>query len=141
MTPLLLKRSQHLRLELPAALPLAQLDPRRTAQALVNLLSNASRYSPDGTEIVIKAAVEESGLKVMVIDQGPGILPEYRPNLFHRFTHERLGRDKTDLSQGTGLGLSVVKAVVEAQGGQVGAGDAPGGGAIFWFTLPPASSA
>jgi PAS domain S-box-containing protein len=138
--PLLLKRGQSLRLELPSAIPPAQVDPRRTAQVLVNLLSNASRYSPDETEIVIKTVLAESWLEVMVIDQGPGILPEYHQNLFHRFVHDRVGHDKTDLSRGTGLGLSVVKAVVEAQGGQVGVGDAPGGGTIFWFTLPIARS-
>jgi K+-sensing histidine kinase KdpD len=70
-------------------------------------------------------------LIVRVADRGPGISPEDLPDLFHRF-HPRNGAAG---EQGAGLGLSVVKAIVEAQGGEVGAANRPDGGAEFWFTL------
>jgi PAS domain S-box-containing protein len=142
VNPLLLKRGQVLKVELPPAVPQVQADPRRTAQALVNLLSNASKYSPDETEISIRLEAAERLVKVMVIDQGPGILPQYRPNIFHRFVGDRTGSDKIHTRQeGAGLGLSVVKAIIEAQGGQVGVEDAPSGGSIFWFSVPIVSEA
>jgi len=140
LQPLLLKHGQILKLELPASMPEVQIDPRRTAQVLVNLLSNASKYSPDQTEIVMQAQLEGAQIKVMIIDQGPGILPEYRQNLFHRFIDDKVTNSNNRIRQaGAGLGLSVVKAVVEAQGGQVGIEDAAEGGSIFWFTVPIAS--
>jgi signal transduction histidine kinase len=103
---------------------------------LINLLSNASKYSPDETEITVGVAVEHSWVRISVADQGPGIPPEYRTDLFRLFMHDRGSSDDRLARGGTGLGLSVVKAVVEAQGGQVGVDDRPRGGAIFWFTLP-----
>ena len=131
MQPLLNKHGQRLALELPAIIPAVQADPRRTVQVLVNLISNASKYGPDEAEITIGATVGENQVKVTVSDRGDGIPPEHRKNLFRRFT--RLG-DKA--RYGVGLGLSVVKAIVEAHGGHVGLDDRPGGGSVFWFTLP-----
>lgn len=134
MKPLLNKRGQRLVLDLPAALPLVRADPRRTVQVLVNLLSNASRYGPDEAEITISADLSEGWVQVNVADRGPGIPPQYRDDLFRRFVYP----DSPDgASQfGAGLGLSVVKAIVEAHGGQAGVEDRPDGGSIFWFTLP-----
>jgi signal transduction histidine kinase len=134
MQPLLDKHGQRLVVELPAALPVVRADPRRTGQVLVNLLSNASRYGPDEAEITLGATVAEGWVRVTVADQGPGIQPEYRNDLFRRFVYPTADNDKT--KYGAGLGLSVVKAVVEAHGGQVGIEDRPGGGSVFWITLP-----
>ena len=137
--PLLNKRGQQLVIELPAAMPLVQADPRRTAQVLVNLLSNAAKHSPDNAEIGILVKMDGDRVRVAVTDQGPGILAEERIVLFRRFAHPGTGHDPA--KAGAGLGLSVVKAVVEAHGGQVGIEDQPGGGVAFWFTLPaPAPS-
>jgi PAS domain S-box-containing protein len=136
MQPLSDKHRQHLAVELPASLPAVQADPRRTVQALVNLLSNAIKYSPDEAEIQIRAAVEGNRVRVAVADRGSGIPPEERGVLFRRFAHPNTGYDYAKL--GAGLGLSVVKTVVEAQGGQVGIDDRQGGGAVFWLTLPTA---
>lgn len=136
MQPLLAKRSQALLVEMPGALPLVQADSRRTTQVLINLLSNASKFSPDKTEIIVGVVTEEDWVRVSVADQGPGIPPEFRTDLFRLFMHDRGSSDDRLVRGGTGLGLSVVKAVVEAQGGQVGVNNRPGGGAIFWFTLP-----
>jgi len=135
--PLLHKHNQGLVVELPAAFPVVRADPRRLVQVLVNLLSNASKYGPDEAEITVGATVSEGWVQVTVADQGPGILPEQRQDLFRRFRYLGLSNDKAQY--GVGLGLSVVKAIVEAHGGQVGVNDRPGGGSVFWFTLPRVS--
>jgi signal transduction histidine kinase len=69
-----------------------------------------------------------------VADAGPGVPAVHRQNLFRRFVHPRPSDGKAQV--GVGLGLSVVKAVVEAHGGEVGVDERPGGGSVFWFTLP-----
>jgi PAS domain S-box-containing protein len=132
MRPLLEKHGQRLEIDLPPDLPLVQADARRTGQVLLNLISNASKYGPDDAPIYVSAQVEENSLRVMVADEGPGIPAEYQPDVFSRFVHR--GSDKAQY--GVGLGLSVVKAIVEGQGGRVGVANRPGGGALFWFTLP-----
>jgi len=137
MKPLLDKHDQRLAVQLPADLPLVQADPRRTVQVLINLLSNASKYGPDGAEITFGATVSEGWVRVGVADRGPGVPPEHRDALFRRFAHPDPVNDKGQI--GVGLGLSVVKAIVEAHGGQVGVEDRPDGGAVFWFTLPAVS--
>ncbi len=135
--PLVYKRSQHFVIDLPAAMPTVQADPRRVAQVLVNLLSNATKHNPDNAEIGILVNVHGNQVRVSVTDQGPGIPIEERNVLFRRFAHQSTGHDPT--KAGAGLGLSVVKAVVEAHGGQVGIEDRPGGGVTFWFTLMAAA--
>ncbi len=134
--PLLDKRGQRLTVALPVDLPIVQADPRRTVQVLVNLLSNASKYGPDNAEIAIHVSADPADrwVRVAVADQGPGIPAGGRKSLFRRFAHSTAGNDKAQY--GVGLGLSVVKAIVEAHGGQVGMEDRPGGGTVFWLTLP-----
>lgn len=136
MQPLLDKHDQRLVVELPAAIPVVRADPRRTAQVLVNLLSNAIRYGPDEAEVRVAAAVHREWVRVTVADSGPGVPPEYRKDLFRRFVRPTSGNGKAQV--GAGLGLSVVKAIVEAHGGAVGVDDRADGGSIFWFTLPRA---
>jgi two-component system phosphate regulon sensor histidine kinase PhoR len=136
MQPLLDKRGQRLVVELPAAIPVVRADPRRTVQVLVNLLSNASKYGPDHAEIVIGVSTNDHWARVTVADRGPGIPPEYRKILFRRFVPPSPSADKAQY--GTGLGLSVVRAIVEAHDGQVGVDDRRSGGSVFWFTLPMA---
>lgn len=138
MQPLLEKYGQRLALDLPPGLPPAWVDPRRTGQVVVNLLSNAVKWSPSGSEIGLQVTnLVEAGqpgfLRVAVSDQGPGVPAEQRQDLFNRFAH--LDAQERPAQVGAGIGLSVVKAIVEAQGGQVGVADRPGGGAVFWFTV------
>ena len=135
--PLVDKHNQQMVIELPAAMPIAQADPRRMAQVLVNLLSNAAKHSPDNAEIGIVVTTQGDRARVAVTDRGPGIPAEDRKILFRRFAHPSSDHDRA--KAGAGLGLSVVKTVVEAHGGQVGIEDRPGGGVIFWFTLPAAA--
>lgn len=151
MQPLLDKNGQRLTVELPAAMPVVQADPRRIVQVLVNLLSNASnaQRGPDDALIAVGAEVVDPWVRVTVADRGPGIPPERRRELFRRFmppeAEQLAGRGKQPGEAesrgqvGFGLGLSVVKAIVEAHGGQVGVDDRPGGGSQFWFTLASAA--
>jgi two-component system phosphate regulon sensor histidine kinase PhoR len=134
MQPLQTKYNQRLVLELPATIPLVQADSRRTEQVLVNLLSNAIMYGPDNSEITIRVTTEDNWARVYVSDRGPSVPEGYRPDLFRPFVHPA---SLDSLSRhGAGLGLSVAKAIIEAHGGQVGGDDRPGGGSVFWFTLP-----
>lgn len=130
--PLLDKHGQYLLLDRPPEIPPVLADTRRTVQVLVNLLSNANKYGPDDAHITIQVTVDQATVNLAIADQGDGVSTEQRPRLFQRFAYA--GDNKT--RSGSGLGLSIVKAVVEAQGGQVGMSDRPGGGSIFWFTLP-----
>jgi PAS domain S-box-containing protein len=139
MQPLLDRREQRLVVELPAAIPVVQADPRRTVQVLVNLLSNASKYGPDRAEIEISATMHGDGVRVAVADTGPGIPAQQRQDLFRRFRYP--ASQDQGVQVGVGLGLSVVRAIVEAHGGQVGVEDREGGGSAFWFTLPGAGQA
>jgi signal transduction histidine kinase len=137
MQPLLEKYNQQLLVKLPAFLPLVQADPRRMVQVLVNLLSNASKYGPANLEIILSASVENGFVRVKVDDRGPGISPEQRATLFRRFAYPETRHE--NLRMGAGLGLSVVKAIVEAHGGQTGVDNPSTGGTTFWFTLPIAT--
>ena len=134
MKPLQEKYGHRVSLDLSPTIPLVQADPRRITQVMINLLSNAIKYSPDDSEIVVHAFEEDSFMRVAIADQGPGVPPGYRPNLFRRLV--RPGAESSKAQYGVGLGLSVVKAIVEAHGGQVGVADGAEGGSIFWFTLP-----
>ncbi|HEY44295.1 MAG TPA: hypothetical protein G4O11_09970, partial [Anaerolineae bacterium] len=134
MTPLLNRRRQQLTVEGPDDLPHVYADPTRLTQVLVNLLSNASKYGPIGMEIDLNIEkINEGFLRITVSDRGPGISPAERKDIFRRFvrldTHE-------DTQYGIGLGLSVVKVIVNEHGGEVGVGPRPDGGSIFWFTIP-----
>ena len=125
-----------LTLNLPPSKPsfLVLADVRRTCQALVNLLSNAIKHSPTDGQITIAILHLGKDVMVEVRDQGEGIDPERRWQLFNRFIPPTKADEPSQL--GLGLGLSVVKAVIEAQNGEVGYKENTEGGAIFWFTLP-----
>jgi PAS domain S-box-containing protein len=109
-------------------------DQRRTVQALVNLLSNAVKHSPENSAIQIRHTVLNGHLRLEVIDEGRGVPAGQRNNLFRRFAHLDTANERA--RQGAGLGLSVVKEIVEAQQGEVGIQELPEGGTSFWFTIP-----
>lgn len=132
--PLLERRGQAVAVTEPAEPVTVAVDRGRMTQALVNLLSNASKYSPIGKPIDLWVERREGALRVAVADRGPGIPPEDRVNVFRRFVRlDEVGQEQ----QGMGLGLYLVKKVVEAHDGRVGVDDRPGGGAVFWLELPP----
>lgn len=132
--PLLALRGQSLELDIPPDLPPVQADPRRLTQVLVNLISNASKYGPAQHPIHLQAVWAPGStpaVTVRVSDEGPGIPPEKRAQLFQPF---RRPADETGQS-GVGLGLSIVKTIIERHQGQVGV-ESDKHGTTFWFTLP-----
>ena len=133
MMPLLMRRNQQLILEAPDDLPTIWADQDRLGQVLINLLENASKFSPFGNTITISAKCQENMLLIAVVDRGSGIPLDQREDLFRPFyTVEKLH----GAQNGIGLGLSVVKAIIEAHGGQIGVENISQGGARVWFTLP-----
>ena len=131
--PFLNRRHQTLTLDQPLTLPLLNADTTRLTQVLVNLLANASKYSPMHSPIDLLIETREDVLYLAVADRGQGIPPDQRENAFRQFV--RLGGE-TSSEYSSGLGLAVVKAIIEGHGGQVGVDSRDGGGSIFWFTLP-----
>jgi signal transduction histidine kinase len=119
------------RLDLPRDLPLAWADPARLDRVVLNLLGNALRHSPAGAEVLVSAAVRGDQVAVAVHDRGGGIAPEDLPHLFERFY-----RGKASVGDGLGLGLYIVRLLVEAHGGRIRAESGPGAGSTFTFTLP-----
>jgi len=109
-------------------------DQRRSVQVLVNLLSNAIKHSPENGTIRVECREAGRDLCVEVSDEGGGFPEKQQKDLFRRFSHLEAPDERT--RHGAGLGLSVVKAIVEAQQGQVGIRDTQGKGAAIWFTVP-----
>ncbi len=110
---------------------LARLDFVLTQQALSNLLLNAATHTPRGTRITLEAKLKDNHIVFEVSDTGPGIPEELLPRIFDKFA-----RATNAPAGGSGLGLAIVKGFVEAQGGNITAGNQPVGGAIFSFALP-----
>jgi PAS domain S-box-containing protein len=134
MQPLMKKYNQHLYVDLPAEKVTVRADQRRIVQVLVNLLSNAIKYGPDRGRITIKVETKDKWVKVKVIDQGPGIPVNQRNFIFQRFV--RLDSAESYSDVGAGLGLSVVKEIIKAHGGEVQVENQSLGGAVFSLTLP-----
>lgn len=109
-------------------------DERRLAQVMSNLVSNAIKYSPPGSVIKVDAEVANTEFIVKVIDKGPGIPEDERDKLFQAFG--KLSPRPTAGESSTGLGLWIVKQLIELQNGQIGVDCPPEGGSIFWFTIP-----
>ena len=125
-----------LRLEVPDTLPPVQADKDRIRQVLSNFLSNAIKFSPRGGEVTVGARQQGAYVEVWVTDQGVGIPPEAIPQLFSKFF--RVDNSQTRHIGGTGLGLALVKEIVEAHQGQVRVDSEPDRGSTFFFTLPVA---
>jgi two-component system sensor histidine kinase KdpD len=125
--------TQHrLRADVPDDLPPVRVDEAVLENVLLNLLENALRFAPAGTEIVVAAAVAAHGaLEVRVVDHGPGVPAEERARIFEEFV-QGARRD----GEGSGLGLAIVQSLVHAHGGSVWVEDTPGGGATFVCTVP-----
>jgi signal transduction histidine kinase len=109
-------------------------DRGRIGQVLANLVDNAAKYAPYGP-IVVRAGMHGAAVRVEVQDAGPGVPLGEQERIWEKFFR---GAQVTShhLAQGSGIGLAVVKAIVEAQGGRVGVESTPGAGARFWFELP-----
>jgi PAS domain S-box-containing protein len=124
----------HFELDFGADFPTVWGDPERLGEVLSNLVGNAVKYSPQGGTIWVGGRADQGGVTVYVADQGIGISPEEHERIFDRF--HRVESSLHRRTEGTGLGLYLVKAVVEAHGGRVWVESMPGRGSIFMFTLP-----
>lgn len=125
----------HLRIEgSKSGIAYVRADADRLAQVLTNLVSNAVKFSPPGSEVVITVAQEPEFVRISVRDYGSGIAPDFKSRIFERFAQA----DATNSRRkgGTGLGLSIVKQIVERLGGKVGFFDAAGCGTVFYIDLP-----
>ncbi len=123
-------------LDLAADIPDVTGDGEKLKQVLLNLMSNALKYSPEGAPIEVQARVNQGsdGLRISVTDHGMGIAERDRPKLFTSFT--RVRNEQTELIRGTGLGLYICKKLVEAMGGDIWFDSTLGQGSTFTFTLP-----
>jgi len=113
-------------------------DADRLSQIVVNIFGNAVHFSPQGGAIAIRAHDENGFIRVEFADQGPGIPADFLPVMFDRFQQvaNRIRRAGGEPSDGSGLGLSIVRALVDLHGGRVGAVSPPGEGATVFFELP-----
>ncbi|MEW6241121.1 MAG: GAF domain-containing protein, partial [Chloroflexota bacterium] len=130
--PIKLERS------VPDDLPTVRADTMRVRQVLINLLSNAAKFTDEGT-VTVKAEVQQGPaghpeLLVSVIDTGSGIAPEDQGKLFQPFS--QVDASSTRKTGGSGLGLSISHQLIQMHGGRIGVQSAPGQGSTFYFTLP-----
>jgi len=140
--PLMDAASQTLVLDLPAEgserwhklITLA--DRRRIEQVLLNLLSNANKYAPPGSKIVLGATPRDGSVKVFVRDEGPGIERFEQRLIFDKFYSGHRTRDEGTSRESTGLGLAIARSIVELHHGHIGVYSKVGAGSTFFFTLP-----
>ncbi|GAA5182246.1 DUF4118 domain-containing protein [Niveibacterium umoris] len=132
-----LLRDHTVRIELPEDLPFLEFDAVLLERVFTNLFENAAKYTPPGSQILVRAFPTEDTdghrvVELSVADNGPGVPPGREAWLFEKFTR---GTEESSIA-GVGLGLAIVRAIVEAHGGKVRAENRPSGGACFTLTLP-----
>jgi signal transduction histidine kinase len=124
--------SINLQFDVPADLPLVSIDRDRIWEALVNLIENALKFSSKGETVTLRAVAEEKGVRLSISDTGPGISPENLEAIFQFYWRSyTLPRQR-----GTGLGLGIARAIVEAHGGEVSVESQLGKGSTFHVVLP-----
>lgn len=124
------------RVDAPAGLTV-KVDPGQIRRSVDNLIDNALRFAPEGTEIVVSARAEAQDVVIEVADMGPGFPADYLSHAFERFSRPDSGRARAH--GGAGLGLSIVKAIAQTHGGEVTIRNQPSGGAIVRIDLPGAT--
>ena len=125
-------KDHRVEVSVPDNLPLVRMDLKRIQEVLAHLLDNAGKYAPPGTPIAVTAEISGPHLMISVADRGPGIDSIEQGMIFEKFYR---GRGQRGL-QGTGMGLAIVKAIVEAHGGTVGVTSQLRNGSVFFFSLP-----
>jgi two-component system sensor histidine kinase KdpD len=118
---------------IPADLPLARMDGAHIKEVMVHLIENAAKYSPAGAPIRITAEAKDNTIVINIADRGPGIDDFEQSLVFEKFYR---GRNQRVQVHGTGMGLAICKAIVEAHGGQLGVTSQLGHGSVFYFSLP-----
>ncbi|HEX5502982.1 MAG TPA: ATP-binding protein [Thermomicrobiales bacterium] len=134
--PLLDAKGQTLEVAVPAPAPDVLGDHRRLERVLINLLSNAHKFSPAGAHVRVNAAADGDTVTIAVADDGPGIAPESQARLWEQFFTDRTSSSSHNI--GAGLGLPIARGIVEAHGGRIWVESAVGRGSTFAFTLPAA---
>jgi two-component system, OmpR family, sensor histidine kinase KdpD len=125
---------REVKLQIPADLPPVRVDLGRIAEVLAQLLENAAKYSPADTPITISAELAgKMMINLSVADRGPGIDDMEQSLIFEKFYR---GKDQRYRVQGTGMGLAIAKAIVEAHGGTIGVTSQLGSGSVFHFAVP-----
>lgn len=109
-------------------------DKRRLEQVLVNLLSNALKFAPEGSQVAIRASKSGNEVEIRVTDSGVGVREQDRLRIFERFEQSAQG-DTVRGDAGSGLGLAICKAIIDSHGGQIGYDPGPNGGSQFWIRL------
>ena len=122
-----------IRVELPAALPLVEADPRRLVQVLSNLLENAVKYNVERGDVVLSVTLLSESVQCSISDTGPGLSASQRQHLFEPFN--RLGAENSAV-EGSGIGLVICKHLIEAMHSELQVENNAGGGCRFWFDLP-----
>lgn len=133
-----------LQVAVPTTLPQVTVHAEEIVEAVINLLDNATKYTPAGGEVTLAAAGTDSHLEVRVADNGPGIPAEDLPHIFDRFyrvdkVRSRQRGQLPGMGSGAGLGLSITKALVEQNGGAIEALPQPTGGMVFTIKFPTCS--
>ena len=139
LRPLMEQKRQSLKLEVPADLPQARADRDRVVQIITNLLSNAQQVHAGRRTVAVRAQAGENEVRVEVSDTGVGLSADERDKLFTKFF--RAQNPATQNVSGTGLGLNIVKSLVERQGGRIWVTSEPMQGSTFTFTIPADSTA
>lgn len=134
MQPRAAEKGQRLTVDIPVGLPPVSIAPLPLEQVVKNLVDNAIKYTQQGGHIHVDAEAHDAGVLVRVKDDGPGIPKSALPRLFERFF--RVSTQATIGKEGSGLGLSIVRAIIEDCGGEVGVESEEGRGSIFRFWLP-----
>jgi len=125
-------RGRSVRMLMPERLPQVQADPMRVEQILINLLSNAAKYSTSGTEISVEAKVLPTEVELAVTNEGSGLTEDETGKVFTRFYRSK---NQVGKVEGLGIGLYIAKGLVEAQGGHIWVDSEPGRFTTFHFTL------
>jgi len=139
--PLLDARGQSLTLDLPIVgsprwnMLTVMADRRRIEQVLLNLLFNANKYAPSGGNVTLGATPKDGHVRVFVRDDGPGISLEDQEHIFEKYYQVNSAANADVRPDGSGLGLSIARSIVELHGGQIGVQSRPGRGSTFYFAL------
>lgn len=133
ISPLLHNKGQKLTTDLPESLPIIQGDGQRLEQVLLNLMNNATKFTPEGGNVSVKVRKQDNGLVVEVRDTGIGIAQDQYDRLFKPYSRVQSDRQQ---HPGLGLGLALSKQVIELHGGRIWVESEPGKGSSFSFFLP-----
>jgi signal transduction histidine kinase len=137
MEPLAREKSLRMEVEIPADLPLVEADRAKLRRVLVNLVSNAIKFTSRGGRVTVSGAREDGHVRISVSDSGVGIAPEDVKRLFDKYEQARSRATRGE--KGTGLGLYITKQLVELHGGEIAVESEVGKGSTFSFAIPAAT--